>query len=96
MTNSLSPILLDLGQGGCRLILTPARIAQRAKEYQLQFDQWLTAPASEHSYWVASPDGTPALCYDGAEAFVRWLNEFVLTPDETPASVVPVLPVLHF
>lgn len=39
MTNSLSPILLDLGQGGCRLILTPARIAQRAKEYQRQFDQ---------------------------------------------------------
>lgn len=93
MPNSLSPILLDLGQGGYRLIMVPAPIAQQAAAYQLQFDKWLSAPEAGHGYWTTGPDGTPALCYDGAEAFVNWLNTCVLPPDETPAYVVPTL---HF
>ena len=91
MKNSLSPILLNLGQGGYRLIMAPEYVAQHAQDYQMQFDEWLHAPATEHGYWVTGPDGTPALCYDGAEAFVKWLNEFVLRPEENRASVVPVL-----
>lgn len=91
MGNTLSPILLDLGQGGCRLIMAPAYVAQRAKDYQMRFDKWLSAPENDHGYWITGPDGTPALCYDGAEAFVRWLNEFVLDTADCRAYVVPTL-----
>lgn len=84
-------ILLDLGQGGHRLIVVPERIAQRAKDYQMQFDKWLAAREADHGYWVTAPDGTPALCYDGAEAFVKWLNTHILDAEEKPAYVVPTL-----
>lgn len=91
MENNLSPILLDLGQGGYRLIMVPAYVAQRAKDYQMQFDKWLHAPETDHGYWRTGPDGTPALCYDGAAAFVKWLNEFVLDASGPQAYVVPTL-----
>lgn len=91
MESSLSPILLDLGQGGYRLIMAPASVAQRAKDYQMQFDAWLHAPETDHGYWRTGPDRTPALCYDGAEAFVKWLNEYVLDASGPQAYVVPTL-----
>ena len=39
MPHSLSPILLDLGQGGYRLIMVPDDVAQHATDYQMQFDK---------------------------------------------------------
>ena len=84
-------ILLDLGQGGYRLIAVPAIIADHAKEYQKDFDQWLYSPNANHNYWIASPDGTKALSYDGAEAFVSWLNEYILKDIEHKAYIVPTL-----
>lgn len=91
MPNDTAFILIDQGTGGYRLLSVPAHIARDARAYQMQFDKWLTAPQAGHNYWHIGPDGTPALRYDGAEAFVKWLNEFVLDASEAPACVVPTL-----
>lgn len=86
-----SLILLDLGQGGYRLISVPISIAKQAKKYQSAFDQWLYSPNSQHTYWTTSADGTKALSYDGAEAFVTWLNEYIIKDIQPKAFVVPTL-----
>lgn len=65
MPNTLSPLLLDLGQGGYRLIMVPDDVAQHATDYQMQFGKWLSAPEAGHGDWTTGPDGTPALCYEG-------------------------------
>lgn len=89
--NNITFILLDLGQGGYRLISVPTIVAENAKEYQTRFDKWLNSPCADHNYWIQSPDGTRALCYDGAEAFVSWLNEYILINTETKAIIIPTL-----
>lgn len=91
MQNDISPILLDLGQGGYRLIFAPTCVTQRARDYQMRFDAWLHAPETDHGYWRTSPDGSRALCCDGAEAFVKWLNEYVLDEADCRAYIVPTL-----
>lgn len=86
-------ILLDLGQGGYRLLSVPERISEHAQAYQAEFDKWIMNPESEHPYWTRDGEGNAALCYDGAEAFAEWLNRFVLKDTEEKAVLVPVL---HF
>lgn len=90
-SQNASFILLDLGQGGYSLLSVPAFVAENARAYQAEFDKWLHAPSSKHDYWVTAPDGTKALCYDGAEAFVAWLNKYVLHDTEAKAQLVPTL-----
>ena len=68
-SQNTSFIFLDLGQNGQCLLSVPAFVAENARAYQAEFDKWLQS-STEHAYWVTAPDGTKALCFDGAEAFV--------------------------
>lgn len=90
-SQNTSFIFLDLGQSGHCLLSVPAFVAENARVYQAEFDKWLHAPSSKHDYWVTAPDGTKALCYDGAEAFTAWLNEYVLQDSEVKAQRIPTL-----
>ena len=93
MSDAMNLILLDLGQNGYHLICVPKRIAENAQLYQKKFDEWLFDPESEHHYWCKDGEGNLAVSYDGAEAFVKWLNEMELGSSEGKAQVIPVL---HF
>ena len=82
-----------MGQGGYRLIAVPQYIADNARLYQQKFDEWLFDPGSKHPYWREDGEGNLYVAYDGAEAFVKWLNETELEGAEEKARV---LPLLHF
>lgn len=84
-------ILLNLGQNGYQLICVPQRIANNAKLYQKKFDEWLFNPESKHQYWCNDGEGNLAVSYDGAEAFVKWLNEIELEGTEEKARIIPIL-----
>ena len=89
-SQNTSFIFLDLGQNGQCLLSVPAFVAENARVYQAEFDKWLQS-STEHDYWVTAPDGTKALCFDGAEAFVAWLNQYVLQDSEGKAQRIPTL-----
>ena len=69
-SQNTSFIFLDLGQNGQCLLSVPAFVAENARVYQVEFDKWLQS-STEHDYWVAAPDGTKALCFDGAEGSIN-------------------------
>ena len=81
---------LFLGAMMVLLLAVPAFVAENARAYQAEFDKWLQS-STEHDYWVTAPDGTKALCYDGAEAFTAWLNEYVLQDSKVKAQRIPTL-----
>ncbi len=89
-SQNTSFIFLDLGQNGQCLLSVPAFVAENARVYQTEFDKWLQS-STEHDYWVTAPNGTKALCFDGAEAFAAWLNQYVLQDSEVKAQRIPTL-----
>ncbi len=89
-SQNTSFIFLDLGQNGHCLLSVPAFVAENARAYQAEFDKWLQS-STKHDYWVTASDDTKALCYDGAEAFTAWLNEYVLQDSEVKAQRIPTL-----
>ena len=98
-------IRIDGGQAGICLLSVPPHIAAHAHDYQMQFDKWLFSPDSDHDYRQIDPaDGEVVYCYDGAEAFTAWLNEFVLRDSAAKARILPSsapdsaanLPTLYF
>ena len=92
----MSHIILACGQSGYCIISVPPRIAENASQYQKAFDKWLMDRSNDHGYWQADPDCGAYLCYHPPEAFVRWLNETVLTSDACAAIVGDDVPLLHF
>ncbi len=73
----------------------PDYVEENIKFYQEKFLEWLTDPSNKHQYWFypdpvendfADDDNEPSLSYAG-EAFVYWLNEFILTDSVEKASL---------
>ena len=92
----MSHIILECGQGGYHLICVPQRIAEDARHYQTEFDNWLMDRNNDHGYWLMEPDEEPCLCYDPPVAFVKWLNDHFLTENEKAEVIEGDWPVLHF
>ena len=76
------------------LLECPSLVAESIKEYQQQFDKWLYDKSNDHGYWVTeslhktNPDES-----FGVDAFVDWLNRFVLHDKTEKAKVVGTYPV---
>lgn len=72
------------------LVECPDYIANNLDKYQLDFDKWLSAEDSNHNYWHRMPEsmgGGPALCF-GSDAFVDWLNEYVIDENTKKAVII--------
>lgn len=100
----MKEIILEAGQEGIFLIRIPDNIADNALEYQMKFDKWLFDKNNDHGYWHTCPEnGELALMYNPSEAFIKWLNEYVIDNEEKAIVVkedISVIPkdmiVLHF
>lgn len=82
-------ILLNF-QCSSDLLEVPEIISDHLKEYQRSFDEWISNFENKHKYWVLDdPCETGeriwTLSFD-AEAFVDWLNEYILK--EAKAQII--------
>ena len=87
-------VLLDCGMNGYYLLSVPEHIAKDIHRYRSEFDQWLYDRNNDHGYWQEVNDESGhffAVCYDGYEAFPRWLNEYVLKDSDEKAVCLPRL-----
>lgn len=88
-------MLLVLSFGGdADLVEIPDTLKDQLETLQEPFYQWLFDPNNHHSYWTKTRGGTAAVCYR-AEAFVEWLNTFILEVEQA-RIVRRYLPNLHF
>lgn len=62
-------------------IACPSFIADDLEHYQMEFDSWISNPNNEHEYWIYIDAGEVALSFD-TDAFVNWLNKYVIENDE--------------
>ena len=80
-------LLFVYGGEDADLINCPQHIANNLKKYQRSFDKWIFDPNNNHGYWTTDSEGDPAVCFDG-EAFLKWLNESVLTSEDEEAFFI--------
>lgn len=69
------------------IIECPDWIVTDLKLYQQSFDQWLFDKKNDHPYWMYKNDEKYG-CRYRANAFVEWLNRFVLYSDLEKSSVL--------
>lgn len=69
------------------IIECPAFILNDLKSYQNEFTEWLYDKTNDHAYWMYK-DGEKYGCSYRSEAFVEWLNKFILDKHEEKAKVV--------
>lgn len=69
------------------IIQCPDWIVPQLKSYQRKFHQWLFDEKNDHSYWRYKSNKKNGCCYR-AQAFVEWLNKFVLQDNLENAAVL--------
>ncbi len=70
------------------LAIVPNFVADDLYAYQKKFDEWLFDRSNDHGYWVIDPhDGDWGLCYDD-EAFIKWLNEYIIEDENEKAAIL--------
>lgn len=73
------------------IIELPKAIARKVDRYRSLFLDWIYDPNSTHEYWIEVRDDSngwyKAACYD-TEAFVKWLNENVVSSQMKPVAIV--------
>ncbi|ADD03142.1 conserved hypothetical protein [Thermoanaerobacter italicus Ab9] len=69
------------------IIDCPEHVIDRLTYYQNEFIDWLFDKKNDHPYWVIE-NGKKILCCYRSEAFVEWLNRFVLKDSPQKAAVV--------
>lgn len=69
------------------IIECPNHIVSDLEEYQHRFTEWLYDKNNDHSYWMYV-DGEKYGCSYRAEAFVEWLNTFILNSNQDKAKVL--------
>lgn len=47
------------------------------KKYVSKFDKWIYNKSNDHPYWIYKEGKKYAVSFD-SDAFINWLNEFVL------------------
>ena len=70
------------------LIDVPKDIANNIKKYQLQCDKWLFDKNNNHNFWIRRGSNKKYAVNTCSEAFVYYLNTFVLKNSNGVASVV--------
>ncbi len=62
------------------IINVPDTIAENINDYQRKFDQWLYDKNNQHGYWATfqSEEGSSTCVMFGSEAFINWLNDYIL------------------
>lgn len=88
-------IIIDQGQNGYCIAEVPDYIADDVHHYQSLFDQWLWDKNAPHSYRKVL-NGVHVMVYDGATAFMEWLNENVVDGSEKAKIIVDEVPLIHF
>jgi hypothetical protein len=69
------------------IIDCPVDILNNLTEYRKQFIDWLFDKENNHSYWIYKNGKQYGCCYR-SEAFVEWLNNFVLPNSVIKAKVL--------
>ncbi len=67
------------------IIDVPERVIQEKDKLHRQFLKWLTDKRNHHKYWV-TVGGHRGLSYR-SEAFVEWLNTYILSESEEKARI---------
>ena len=70
------------------LIDVPQELVKQIKKLQLKCDKWLYNKENEHEYWIKEGLSTKFAVNTCSEAFVYWLNTFVLADFEYKAKIV--------
>jgi len=73
------------------------------KKYYIKFSKWLFDKDNNHDYWVYKDGKRLGVSY-GCEAFVIWLNKYVLNESNAKAEIIKQsvheydknLPILYF
>ena len=66
----------------------PKDIAKDLKKYQLQCDKWLFNKKNNHEFWIERGSNKKYAVNTCSEAFVYYLNTFVLSNTSGLASIV--------
>lgn len=69
------------------LIECPDDILENIEDLQEKFWKWLFDKNNDHKYWIYKNDQKFGCCYR-ADAFVEWLNQYVLRNADKEAKVV--------
>ena len=69
------------------MIECPDFIVKDLESYQGEFSKWLCNEENDHNYWVYK-NGEKYGCNYRSEAFVEWLNTFVLNTCAEKARVI--------
>lgn len=70
------------------IINVPDNIGLNIKKYQNQCDRWLYNKLNDHEFWEKDSSGKKLGVGICSEAFVYWLNKFVLKNSKEKANIV--------
>lgn len=70
------------------IINVPDSIVNQIKKYQNKCDKWLYNKLNNHEFWIKDENGKKLGVGICSEAFVYWLNEFVLKNNDKKAVIV--------
>ena len=68
------------------VIDVPTYIASNIKKYQNRCDRWIFA--HENQFWVKDKSGKKLCVNLTSEAFVYWLNKFILKDNDEKAVII--------
>lgn len=68
------------------IIACPNWIVKDLQTYQGEFREWLYDEKNDHPYWISK--GKKNGCAFRSQAFVEWLNKFVLGDSKEKANVI--------
>jgi len=83
----VAKLLLYFYRTPCDLIECPQYIVDDLDRYVRKFDKWLYNPKNDHGMWMDDGFGGRGVNFNG-DAFVNWLNQYVLTEDDEKAYFV--------
>lgn len=69
------------------IIECPNNIIKDIKKHQLDFFNWLFDENNDHSYWMYENGKKEGCCYR-SDAFVEYLNTFVLSESKEKAVII--------
>ena len=70
------------------IINVPDNIGVNIRKYQNKCDQWLFDELNDHEFWEKDSSGEKLGVGICSEAFVYWLNNFVLMNSKEKANIV--------
>lgn len=70
------------------VISVPEKIGEKIRYYQNKCDKWLFDKSNNHQFWETDENGNKVGVGICSDAFVFWLNEFVLKDSGLKAEAV--------